>query len=294
MKEIPTLTVFTPTYNRAHTLVRTYESLCRQTSKDFEWLIIDDGSADNTEQLVLSWLCDNIIPIRYIKKDNGGLHTGYNAAIANLRTEINVCIDSDDYMPDDAVQIMIDLWKKFKNDEVAGLVGLDYTMTGEPIGGKFTKTGRYHFYDISSFHSGDTKIVCRTDVLQRIPQMQSFGKEKNFNPIVYYMQVDKDFSFEIVNENFCIVDYQLQGMSAGIFFQYRNSPRSFAEIRRIAMRMPYYNLKSQLINAGHYVSSSLFAKDWSFLKSSPRPLLTICAFPLGVLMNLYIRYKTRN
>lgn len=68
-----TLTVFTPTYNRAHTLVRTYESLCRQTSKDFEWLIIDDGSTDVTEEHVFSWIAENTIEIRYVKKPNGGL-----------------------------------------------------------------------------------------------------------------------------------------------------------------------------------------------------------------------------
>ena len=68
-----TLTVFTPTYNRAHTLTRTYHSLCRQTSKDFEWLIIDDGSTDNTHELIQEFIDEDIIPIRYIYKENGGL-----------------------------------------------------------------------------------------------------------------------------------------------------------------------------------------------------------------------------
>jgi len=274
--------------------VRTYESLCRQTCKDFEWIIIDDGSTDGTEHLVFSWLADGKLPIRYIKKPNGGLHTGYNAAIACMRTELNVCIDSDDFMPDNAVETIINTWRKVQSDNLAGLIGLDFTMDGQPIGGEFSITGVKHFYEVGDFHYGDTKIVCRTDLMQKVPPMQSFGKEKNYNPVVYYMQIDSDYRFEIVNECFCIVDYQPQGMSAGIFRQYRNSPRSFAEMRRVAMRMPYYSLKRHFINAAHYVSSCIFAGDWRFLSTSPRPVLTFFAAPAGLALNLYIRYKTNN
>ena len=113
-----TLTVFTPTYNRSDTLVRLHESLCRQTSDDFEWLIIDDGSTDNTEDIVRPWLKEQKFPIRYIKKENGGLHTGYTTAIANMDTELNVCIDSDDYMPDDAVEIIVSTWKKNVEEKI--------------------------------------------------------------------------------------------------------------------------------------------------------------------------------
>ena len=291
--QYPTLTVFTPTYNRAHTLVRTYESLCRQTSKDFEWLIIDDGSTDVTEEHVFSWIAEYKIKIRYIKKSNGGLHTGYTAAIANIRTELNICIDSDDYMPDDAVNKIIDTWRTVKKDDLAGIVGLDYTLEGKPIGGVFSQLGEKHFYEIGDFHCGDTKIACRTDILQSLPQMRSFGSEKNFNPIYYYMQIDADHKFYLVNENLCVVDYQPEGMSAGIFRQYRNSPRSFAEIRRLAMRMTYYSLKRQYINAAHYVSSAIFSGDRHFLSTSPRPVLTFLAIPAGIAINLLVRYKTR-
>ena len=102
-----TLTIFTPAYNRAHTIGRTYESLCRQTCKDFEWLILDDGSQDNTRQLVESWIAEDKIPIRYIYQQNQGMHGAHNTAYRNITTELNTCIDSDDYMPDDAVEKII-------------------------------------------------------------------------------------------------------------------------------------------------------------------------------------------
>lgn len=102
-----TLTIFTPAYNRAHTIGRTYESLCRQTCKDFEWLIVDDGSSDNTRALVEGWIKENRIPIRYIYQQNQGMHGAHNTAYRNIETELNTCIDSDDYMPDDAVEKII-------------------------------------------------------------------------------------------------------------------------------------------------------------------------------------------
>ena len=135
-----TLTIFTPTYNRAHTLVRTYNSLCQQTCKDFEWLIIDDGSTDNTRVVVEKWICKSDFKIRYIYKENGGLYTGYNTAYANIETELNVCVDSDDYMPNNAVELILNIWKNWGNDKYGGIIGLDfYHIKNIPIGGFFSK-----------------------------------------------------------------------------------------------------------------------------------------------------------
>ena len=83
---MPTLTVFTPAYNRAHTLSRTYQSLCRQTCKDFCWLIIDDGSTDNTRQIVDEWIAEGRVPIQYIYQENQGMHGAHNTAYRNIVT----------------------------------------------------------------------------------------------------------------------------------------------------------------------------------------------------------------
>ena len=90
-----TLTVFTPAYNRAHTIGRTYKSLCSQKCKDFVWLIVDDGS---------DWISkDNGFEIQYIYKENGGMHTAHNVAYS-IHTELNTCIDSDDALSENAVE----------------------------------------------------------------------------------------------------------------------------------------------------------------------------------------------
>jgi len=289
------LTVFTPAYNRAHTLGRTYESLLRQTCKDFEWLVIDDGSIDDTEKLVNSWIAENRIPIRYIYKENGGLHTGYNKAIENINTELCVCCDSDDFFPDNAIEVIKNTWNNIgTKSHIAGIIGLDFFLNGEPVGGKFSKTGDYHIYEMTKFHHGDTKIVCRTDIIKPLAPMPVFKGEKNFNPIYYYIQIDKDYKFHLINDNLCYVDYQPTGMSANILRQYHNSPCSFAQLRRLYMSMPYYSLKSHFRNAIHYVSSCIFSRQWNGLTTSPRPILCALAIPFGIMLNLYIRYKIHN
>ena len=289
-----TLTVFTPTYNRAHTLAPTYKSLCNQTCNDFEWLVIDDGSVDNTEELVKGWIVEGRISIRYIKKENGGLHTGYTMAIANMETELNVCIDSDDFMPDNGVEIIVTTWKnECRGKNLAGIIGLDYLLDGTPNGGMFANEGIHHIYEIRGFHRGDDKKVCRTDLLKALKPMPVFEGEKNFNPIYYYIQVDAQYKFQVINKNLCFIDYQPDGMSAGIFRQFRDSPHSFAQLRRLYMSMNYEKWTTHFRNSIHYVSSCIFGKEWDFLKTSPRPFTTLLAIPLGILLNIYICYKTR-
>ncbi len=105
MEPFKTLTVFTPTYNRAFCLGNLYNSLKKQTSNNFKWLIIDDGSNDNTKELVNTWMLENKIQIMYQYQENQGMHGAHNTAYSLIDTELNVCIDSDDYMPIDAVEI---------------------------------------------------------------------------------------------------------------------------------------------------------------------------------------------
>ena len=129
------LTVFTPTYNRADTLLRTYESLCVQDCKDFIWLIIDDGSDDCTAQRIDSWKHkENGFEIQYIYKENGGMHTAHNTAYENIHTELNVCIDSDDKMAPGAVRKIKDTWKKIRSQGYAGMIALDADFFGNIIG----------------------------------------------------------------------------------------------------------------------------------------------------------------
>ena len=125
------LTVFTPAYNRAHTLSRTYQSLKEQNCKDFVWLIVDDGSTDNTAEIVKKWQDEESgFDIQYVYKENGGMHTAHNTAYENIHTELNVCIDSDDMMAKDGVEKILTAWEKVRNKGYAGLIALDADFEG--------------------------------------------------------------------------------------------------------------------------------------------------------------------
>ncbi len=293
-----TLTVFTPTYNRAHTLKRTYESLCAQSSKDFEWLVVDDGSTDATKECVKEWQAENRIPIHYIYKENGGLHTGYNAAYAAISTELNVCVDSDDFMPEDAVEKIVKAWSERGGKQYAGLIGLDYdARTGEPIGGRFPEDLEECYFPelyIRRIHRGDTKQVMRTDLMRQVAPQQGFSGEKNFNPVYMLLQVCDRYPLLVLNENLCNVDYQQDdSMSRHIYNQYLNSPRSFAKMRRLEMQLKHNTSWNKLRCTVHYVSSCVIARDAHWLKNSPLKALTLAAAPLGVLLAEYIKWKAR-
>ena len=304
-----TLTVFTPAYNRAHTIWRTYESLCRQTSKDFCWLIIDDGSTDDTRQLIASWIgeehltdhfsgqCPSGLFISYIWKENGGLHTGYNTAYANIDTELCVCIDSDDWMPDDAVEKIVQCWEEKGSSRFAGIIGLDFDTQGKPLGGLFPDNlYEAYFLDlyIDNIHRADTKEVMRTDLMKQVAPQVGFEGEKNFNPVYMLLQVCDNYPLIVLNENLCIVEYQQDdSMSRGIYRQYMNSPRSFAKLRLLEMNLKRNTFKHKFRSAIHYVSSCLISKDRNWLRNASNKCLVLLAAPFGVILSYYIKTKAK-
>ena len=111
------ITVFTPTYNRAYILKNLYESLMRQTVQKFEWLIVDDGSTDETADLVATWQKENKISIRYLKQRNGGKQRAHNKGVEECKTELFVCVDSDDYIAECSIESILKTWKNMINDD---------------------------------------------------------------------------------------------------------------------------------------------------------------------------------
>lgn len=292
---IKTLTVFTPTYNRAHTLGRVYQSLCSQTCHDFEWLVVDDGSTDGTDNLVQRWIDEACIQIRYIYKDNGGLYTGYNTAYLNIDSELNVCIDSDDAMPRDAVEKIVRIWKEKGSDQYAGITGLDCDMdSGEPIGGCFPEAMMECYYPdlyARNIHRGDSKQVLRTDLMKEVAPLEGFSGEKNFNPVYMLLQVTDRYPMLLVNECFCLVQYQTEdSMSRNIYSQYFNSPHSFAKLRRLEMTLLHTTPLNRFRGAIHYIAECLIAKDSHWLQVSPRKVLTLLAVIPGFLLWLWLRF----
>ena len=291
-----TLTIFTPTYNRKELLFRLYSSLKRQTNHEFIWLVIDDGSTDNTSEQIKSWIgTETQFEIRYVYKENGGLHTGYNKAIEVADTELCICIDSDDYMPDNAVERILDFCKENGSERFAGIIGLDYTMDGKCLGDYLPNQKSIDLTALAAgkykIHNADRKMVVRTDLYKKYAPMPSYPGEKNFNPQYMHIQIGLEKEYLVMNECLCIVDYQESGMSNNIFRQYLNSPNSFADIRLLDLSLPNTGLKFKIKKSIHYCSSCFLAHRKGFIQASPHPMLAlICVIP-GYFLSVMIRKK---
>lgn len=291
----PILTIFTPTYNRAHTIGRTYESLKKQNCKEFIWLIIDDGSTDNTSKLVEQWKNESCgFEIRYIYKENGGMHTAHNIAYENIDTELNMCIDSDDCVAEGAVKKILDKWEKIKNEDYAGIIGLDSDMQGEIIGKDFPKdlvdTTLNAYY--ANGGSGDKKLVYRTDIINKYPPYPVFEGERYVALGYKYRLIDQEYKLSILNEVLVNVDYQQNGSSATMWKQYVKNPKGFAFWRKVSMQYPE-SKKRLLVDCTHYVSNSIMAGNRHFIIESPRKGLTIMSLPSGIVLYFVTRYKAR-
>ncbi len=288
------LTVFTPAYNRAHTIGRTYESLLNQTSHDFVWLVVDDGSADNTRELVAQWVSDDKIPILYVRQQNQGMHGAHNTAYRHCVTELNTCIDSDDYMPLNAVERIAAFWREHGSDKWAGILGLDQDTNGKILGTTIpegmTHTTLQGFYAAGG--TGDKKLVYRTSVIKSYPDYPLFEGERYVGLAYKYMLCDQDYELLTLNEPLVTVDYQLDGSSYGMYRQYWNNPKGFAFFRRTEM-VTTKSLKRRFVVCAHYVSSCIIGRNGKWLSESPRKLLTLLAAPAGVALWWHIRRKVK-
>jgi glycosyltransferase involved in cell wall biosynthesis len=211
-----TFTVFTPTYNRAHTLPATYESLCRQTFRDFEWLIVDDGSSDNTEQLVQEWIQANIITIRYYKQINSGKHIAFNRGVKEAQGDLFVPLDSDDQCTPNALEIFYTTWLSIpenQRNKFSGVTCLCMNANGDIVGDRFpsdnmdmdifTMTTRYNI-------KGEKWGFHRTKILKDYP-FPEFKGEKFIPEGVVWNRIGKNYITRFINEPLRIYEYSPDG-----------------------------------------------------------------------------------
>lgn len=290
----PFLTVFTPAYNRAYTLPRTYESMKQQKNTDFIWLIVDDGSSDNTAELVKQWQAEeNGFAIQYIYKENGGMHTAHNVAYELIDTELNTCVDSDDALAPDAVQIIYDAWQKVKDKGYAGLLGLDAEFNGQVIGKGFpeglTETTLGDYYRGGG--RGDKKLILRTDVVRQYPPYPTFPNER-FVPLgSLYTMIDKDYKLSVLDEVVCLVEYMPDGSTHNMLRQYFRNPNGFRYSRLVTLSGPN-TLMGKLTTYIHYCAESILACK-PILKDAPSRLLALLCLLPGVALACVICLKNR-
>lgn len=218
----PFITILTPTYNRASLLPRLFDSLLRQTNKAFEWIVVDDGSTDDTREVVanLKEKCGGAFPMGYVYKANGGKHMAINIGAERARGELLFIADSDDLLTDDALETVENSWHDISDDKsFAGIAGLDITMdTREVIGSGLPQEQiDCNAIDIRYRHhvTGDMKEVFRTEVLREFP-FPEFAGERFCPEQLVWFRMARRYRLRYINKPIYIADYQPDGITAGI------------------------------------------------------------------------------
>lgn len=241
------LTILTPTYNRAHLLPNLFKSLCNQTNVDFEWLIVDDGSTDDTKQVVSSFKTDKF-PIYYHFKSNGGKHTAMNYSHPYIKGELLFIVDSDDTLIPECIEIIEKDWNKYKCDKTIGV--LSYTI--DFVDGKKRYKDNLPTYYIDDDIScrvnndmpGDRCEILRTDVFKMF-KMPEFPGERFMGEGWLWRNVALKYKTVYIKKAIYIAEYQENGLSLnGRLFRMRN-PYGMMENCK-SFFMPQVKFKIQL------------------------------------------------
>lgn len=200
-------TVFTPTYNRAHTLPRVYESLLKQPKELFEWLVVDDGSTDDTQALLDRLQQTAPFPMRVITQENGGKHRAHNVAIKTARGELTVILDSDDELTPDALVILSEEWKAIPAHDrksFAGLLGHCLTPSGEIHGARYPEPffDGHHFYLAAQKIMRGEKLPCyRTDVLKEFPFPERSGCNAYVSESTVWYKIGEKYKVRCIDKD---------------------------------------------------------------------------------------------
>ncbi len=282
------LTVFTPTYNRADKLPRLYESLCRQSCYDFEWLIIDDGSTDNTTEVITTFTGENCFPVRYIRKENGGKHTAYNLALEQARGEWFLCVDSDDYLADDAVKKL--LGKLHTLGDQNGLIAYKEDVTGRPLSERFPSglaQEKMHRLGLIHHCGGEFTLVFSTAFAQKNP-FPVFPGERFVTECVVYDRMDHLGEMALFPEVITICEYQADGYSQNANAVMKKNPNGYCLyfLQRIDLqvkRLP------KMIHAGKYWCFRWICGNKKLKYNGKHKLLVTLAVIPGAIFRIYYK-----
>lgn len=283
------ITIFTPSYNRSKTLPRLYRSLLQQTNQNFCWLIVDDGSTDNTETLVQTWINEKKILIRYFKQKNFGKPMAHNKGVELTKTELFVCVDSDDYLTQNAVEEVFQCWKNAQKNDV-GILAFKGTknkiLTKIKNGGNGKRTTLKNAYDHLGL-VGDTMLIFRTEVIKNhcFPHF----KGEKFVPEGYlYDQIDQEGKLILLEKTLYICEYLEDGYTNNMAKLLKNNPKgyfAFINQRLLIDKTP----KEKFLDSVRYIAMAQ-AHNVPVIKNAVYPMYAFFAYPVGLLL-YYKKYK---
>jgi glycosyltransferase involved in cell wall biosynthesis len=288
------ITVFTPTYNRAYTLLKLYSSLIRQSFTEFEWLIVDDGSTDNTEQLITGFISDDKLNIRYVKTINQGKHIAINKGVDLAKGELFFIVDSDDELPVHSIKNILSNYCKVKDDNsIAGVVG----RRGDKLKGVIGSENVYkelvvNALDFRYKHNivGDMAEVIKTDVFRKF-KFPLFINEKFCPESLVWNRIAQQYDFLWFNEIVYYCEYLPDGLTSSIVAIRMNSPKSsmlhYSELANY--KIPLLQKVKAIINFWRFS----FNSDQTIFESlkSVSFVLSFFCLPIGYLAYVIDRKK---
>lgn len=288
------LTIFTPTYNRAASLKRTFNSLLNQTCKDFEWLIVDDGSTDDTQNLISQWESNSPFPIHYFRQENCGKYRAYNAGLQHAMGDLFICIDSDDWMPKDSVErILSHKSSLFADDKFAGIIALKEYPNKEIIGTSYPEAiHRSSLYQLEKKgYGGERSLLFKTGIAKQFLFPEKTN-EKFITESVIYDRYENLYEFLVCNEVLTTCEYQDNGLSSNPRKLMLNNPAGYKLY--FAQRV---NLEDRILYKIKYaISYNAFAalyKGSYYDYQGPHRFLIKIMMPLGLCLAYYYKYKTK-
>ena len=226
------VTVFTPTYNRGYIIPQLYKSLISQTSKSFEWLIIDDGSIDNTKDIIHNFIQESKICIRYIYQENGGKQRAINQGVKLALGELFFIVDSDDFIVSNAIENIIRKWNSINNKvEYAGLCYRRQYISNENIIGipfpvkEFDSTSLDLAYKFNI--NVDKAEVFRTDILAKYPFPEIAGEKFVPEAYIWFKMANDKYQLRCCDEGIYCCEYLQDGLSHNFMRNLKQNPNGF-------------------------------------------------------------------
>lgn len=259
-----TLAIITPTYNRANLLHIAYQSLENQTSKDFVWYVIDDGSIDNTESIMQEIIKSASFKVIYHKKTNGGKHSALNVAYSLICEELTLILDSDDELTTDAVETILNDYISIKNDDTIGGLGylkFNKAKNNEVVGKLYTQdtiVDTFTNQRINKNTYGDKCEVFKSNVLKQYP-FPEFEGENFVSESTVWCKISLDYKMKFMNKGVYICEYQVGGLSDDVHKRLFNNPKG-ASACYLSMSGKQTKLKYRIKYTIAYTVYSLAAK----------------------------------
>lgn len=277
------LTIITPSFNRAHTLRNVYNSLINQSDSRFIWMIVDDGSTDNTEAIVDGWKKENKIRIEYYKKDNGGKASALNLALKKINTPYAVCLDSDDIFFPNAVADALSELEMIQDPLSCGILALRNNSDGSIMGGvEIPKSmNSVTASDIFLKLNLCTELICfyKTDILTQYT-FPEFANEKFVSPAWMQYEITQKYHYIPSWKKYCECEYISDGLTKNKRKVIAKNPRGYSCVKKFSFNLAP-TLRLQVKHGIMYDCGCLIARDRDWLKGVKHKFLAVVLMPVA-------------